>query len=56
MSAIGMVAASDDVFLTVVYYLFSFVVGFVSIFAPQGIGVLRSYTPNLQPPSYRAHN
>lgn len=39
MSAIGMVAASDGVFLTVVYYLFSFVVGFVSIFAPQGIGV-----------------
>jgi len=25
--------------LTVVHYLFAFVVGFVSIFAPQGIGV-----------------
>lgn len=39
MNAIGMVAAQDDVLLTVVNYLFSYVVGFVSIFAPQGIGV-----------------
>jgi len=39
MSAIGMVAVQDDVLLTVVNYLFAYVVGFVSIFAPQGIGV-----------------
>lgn len=39
MAAIGMVAAQDDLLLTVVNYLFSYVVGFVSIFAPQGIGV-----------------
>lgn len=39
MNAIGMVSAQDGVILTVVNYLFSFVVGFVSIFAPQGIGV-----------------
>jgi hypothetical protein len=39
MAAIGMIAPQDGVFLSVIYYLFSFVVGFVSIFAPQGIGV-----------------
>jgi hypothetical protein len=39
MAAIGMIAASDDALHTVVNYLFSYVVGFVSIFAPQGIGV-----------------
>ena len=39
MAAIGMVTVQDNVLLTVVNYLFSYVVGFVSIFAPQGIGV-----------------
>jgi hypothetical protein len=39
MAAIGMIAAQDNVIVTVVNYLFSYVVGFVSIFAPQGIGV-----------------
>ncbi|MBL4581555.1 MAG: hypothetical protein JKY29_07035 [Gammaproteobacteria bacterium] len=39
MAAIGLVNAQDGVLLTVVNYLFAFVVGFVSIFAPQGIGV-----------------
>lgn len=39
MSAIGLVTAEDGVLLTFINYLFSYVVGFVSIFAPQGIGV-----------------
>lgn len=39
MSAIGLVAASDGALLTFINYLFSYVVGFVSVFAPQGIGV-----------------
>jgi UPF0716 family protein affecting phage T7 exclusion len=37
-----MIAASDDALHTVVNYLFSYVVGFVSIFAPQGIGVFEA--------------
>lgn len=39
MSAIGLVAADDGALLTLINYLFSYVVGFVTIFAPQGIGV-----------------
>ena len=38
MAAIGMSAASNCIFPTVVYYLFSFVAGFVRIFSPQGTG------------------
>ena len=47
MAAIGMIAASDDALHTVVNYLFSYVVGFVSIFAPQGIGVFEAVYPDL---------
>ena len=39
MAAIGLVTAEDQALLTSINYLFSYVVGFVSIFAPQGIGV-----------------
>lgn len=39
MSAIGLTGSDRDGLLTVMHYLFSYVVGFVSIFAPQGIGV-----------------
>ena len=39
MSSIPLIAASYKPLLMVVHYLFSYVVGFVSIFAPQGIGV-----------------
>jgi len=39
MNAIGLVTTADSALLTIIHYLFSFVVGFVSIFAPQGIGV-----------------
>ena len=39
MTAIGLVNASSNPLLVVVHYLFAYVVGFVSIFAPQGIGV-----------------
>lgn len=39
MRAIGLITAEDSGLLTVMHYLFSYVVGFVSIFAPQGIGV-----------------
>jgi hypothetical protein len=38
MAAISMSAASNCIFPTVVYYLFSFVAGFVRIFSPQGTG------------------
>ncbi len=37
--AIGLVEGTENGFLTLMHYLFSYVVGFVSIFAPQGIGV-----------------
>ena len=39
VGAIGLVGSNDSALLTVMHYLFSYVVGFVSIFAPQGIGV-----------------
>lgn len=39
MRAIGLVSYGDSGLLTVMHYLFSYVVGFVSVFAPQGIGV-----------------
>ncbi len=39
MNSIPPIAASYNPLLIVVHYLFSYVVGFVSIFAPQGIGV-----------------
>ncbi len=39
MRAIGLVGTAGSGLLTVMHYLFSYVVGFVSIFAPQGIGV-----------------
>lgn len=42
MNAIGLATSVDGVLLTAVYYLFSYVVGFVSIFAPQGIGVFEA--------------
>ena len=39
MTAIGRSAITDSIFPMVVYPLFSFVVGFVSIYSPQGIGI-----------------
>jgi len=39
MRAIGLLSAEDSGLLAVMHYLFAYVVGFVSVFAPQGIGV-----------------
>ena len=39
ISAIGLAGGAQGGLLTVMHYLFSYVVGFVSVFAPQGIGV-----------------
>ena len=38
MAAIRMSAATNCIFPIIVYYLFSFVAGFVRIFSPQGTG------------------
>ena len=39
MAAIRMSAATNCIFPIVVYYLFSFVVGFVTIYSPQDTGI-----------------
>lgn len=49
MAAIGLVTAGDQALLTSINYLFSYVVGFVSIFAPQGIGVFEVVYSELAP-------
>ena len=56
MAAIGMSAASNCIFHTVVRYLFSFVVGFVNIFRSRIPAFSRACTPNLIPSNYRAHH
>jgi hypothetical protein len=47
MAVIGMSAAGNCIFPKVVYYLFSFVVGFVSVFSPHGTGIFEVVYPEL---------